>query len=88
MKRVIQVCIILVVFMMATTSAAYMKNINQTESIQSIAMEKAQVFTYNLIDLSGHGDLDSHNRPVEPAILFLFGIGIIGIYSIHRLKFK
>lgn len=89
MKKVIQICIaILVVCLAAATSTGFMNNSDPATSLQAPVADTNQVSILSLIDTVSIKETESHGRPVEPSMLFLFGVGIIGIITIHRLKFQ
>jgi hypothetical protein len=88
MKKIIQICIYTVVCLAIAASAGSMMTPHTSDTQQTAQVQPVQT------KLSGISDLDGMNlpvpdrRPVEPAVLFLFGVGIIGIVCVHRLKFQ
>jgi hypothetical protein len=73
---------------MAATSAGFMIIPEQAESGKSVDISSKQT---SMPAVSAFADAENEtfqHRPIEPGVLFLFGLGIIGIISIHRLKFQ
>lgn len=94
MKKLTQICIVVFVCLMAATSAGFMNIPRQNDSVKAVESVQAVEMDSNLISIpvaTSLADVKNEtfqHRPIEPGILFLFGIGVIGIIGIHRLKFK
>ena len=87
MKKVIQICIGVFVCLMTAISAEPIKISQQVDSAMVDEMNFEQV---SIPVSSGLADLKNtavQRRPIEPGFLFLFGLGIIGMITVHRLKF-
>jgi hypothetical protein len=73
---------------MAATSAGFMKIPEQAESGKSVEMSSKQTSIPAVGAFADSENETFQHRPIEPGVLFLFGMGIIGIISIHRLNFQ
>jgi hypothetical protein len=73
---------------MAATSAGFMKIPEQGDSVKAVEMESKPISIPVVSTLAKLKDVTFQHRPIEPGVLFLFGMGIIGIIGIHRLKFQ
>lgn len=65
-----------------------MKIPQQADSVKAVEINAKQDPIPSNIALSDFNKAVFQRRPIEPGELFLFGIGIIGIIGIHRLKFQ
>jgi hypothetical protein len=88
MKKSIQICIYVVVCLAIAASAGSMMIPDPTDTLQTAEIKPAQSLLSSTIDLDGFDLSAPDRRPVEPGVLFLFGIGIIGIICVHRIKFQ
>jgi hypothetical protein len=60
----------------------------QTDSAKAVEIGSRLTSIPAVSTLAELKNVKYQRRPVEPGVLFLFGMGIIGIIVIHRLKFK
>ena len=88
MKKIIQICIYTVVCLAIAASAGSMMIPNSSDTQQTAQIQPVQTQISGVADLADFDPSAPDRRPVEPAVLFLFGVGIIGIVGIHRLKFQ
>jgi hypothetical protein len=65
-----------------------MKIPQQADSMNAVEMDSKLISTPGASTLADLNKVTFRHRPIEPGVLFLFGMGIIGIIGIHRLKFK
>lgn len=87
MKKFIQICVVVLVCLSAATSAGFMKIPERPGSLNAVETDSKQdsiPVADMLVELKNEA---FQRRPIEPGVLFLFGIGLIGIIGIHRLKF-
>jgi hypothetical protein len=73
---------------MAATSAGFMNIPQQTDTVKAVEMGSKLISIPAVSTLADLSNTPFQRRPIEPGVLFLFGMGIIGIIGIHRLKFK
>lgn len=73
---------------MAATSTGFMNIPKQTDTVKIVGMDSKHISMPVGSTFTDLKDATYQQRPIEPGVLFLFGLGIIGIIGIHRLKFK
>jgi hypothetical protein len=73
---------------MAATSAGFMNIPQQTDTVKAVEMGSKQISIQAFSTLTDLKNVTFQRRPIEPGVLFLFGMGIIGIIGIHRIKFQ
>lgn len=88
MKKFIQICIVVFVCLMAATSAGFMKIPQQADTSEAVESGSKQISIPVASTLAEAKNVTFQRRPIEPGVLFLFGMGIIGIIGIHRVKFQ
>ena len=87
MKKIVNICIVLSLFFGVAIATSYVSEAGPMTNAQ-IGLTINQIVGTSGIDTDKFDYEAKNMQPIEPAVIFLFGIGIIGMITLHRLKFR